>query len=233
MFKQGLFAVASIAIVLVSGSVMGAEAALKGEDSRFSYAVGVRVAQSLKAKGVTTLDTNAFSQAVADVIKERKLKLSDAEMDQAFQTMDKKRAGERAAAGARAKTAGEKFLAENKGKAGVTTLATGLQYRVIREGNGVKPTASDMVEVHYRGRRIDGTEFDSSYSRGEPASFPVEGVIQGWQQVLQLMPVGSKWEVVIPSDLAYGEAGAGAAIGPNETLVFDIELLKVEAPEPR
>ena len=122
------------------------------------------------------------------------------------------------------------FLAENKSKDGITTLPSGVQYKVVMEGKGKKPTAKDSVVAHYRGALIDGTEFDSSYSRGEPATFPVTGVIPGWQEILPMMPVGSKWQVFIPSELAYGTRGAGANIGPNETLVFDIELLEIKTP---
>ena len=122
---------------------------------------------------------------------------------------------------------GQKFLEENKKKPGVVTLDSGLQYKIITEGNGPKPTLQDKVTTHYRGRLIDGTEFDSSYSRGQPATFPVQGVIKGWTEALQLMPTGSKWELYIPANLAYGERGAGAKIGPNAALIFEIELLDI------
>jgi len=124
-----------------------------------------------------------------------------------------------------AKAKGEEFLSSNKKKAGVVTLPDGLQYKVLTTGKGKKPELTDIVVVNYSGKLIDGTEFDSSYKRGEPATFPVGAVIPGWVEALQLMPVGSKWEVYIPSNLAYGEQGAPPAIGPNETLVFTIELL--------
>ena len=123
--------------------------------------------------------------------------------------------------------AGEKFLEENKDKDGVTTLESGLQYKVLEEGAGKQPSATDSVTVHYRGSLIDGREFDSSYSRGQPATFPVNGVIAGWVEALQLMKEGDKWQLFIPSDLAYGQRGSGPDIGPDEVLVFDIELLKV------
>ena len=129
--------------------------------------------------------------------------------------------------GGKAKAAGEKFLAENKDKEGVVTLPSGLQYKILKEGNGPKPKASDTVKCHYEGRLIDGTVFDSSIRRGEPAEFPVGGVIQGWVEALQLMPVGSKWQLYIPSEMAYGSHGAGQAIGPDETLIFDVELLAI------
>ncbi len=126
------------------------------------------------------------------------------------------------------KTEGQAFLAANKDKEGVETLPSGLQYKIITEGTGPKPTASDTVVCNYRGTLIDGKEFDSSYKRGQPATFPVSGVIKGWTEALQLMPVGSKWQLFIPSDLAYGERGAGAEIGPNSTLIFEVELISIK-----
>jgi FKBP-type peptidyl-prolyl cis-trans isomerase FklB len=127
-----------------------------------------------------------------------------------------------------AKTKGEEFLKENKTRPGVITTASGLQYEILKEGTGPKPTKNQTVKVHYEGTLIDGTVFDSSYQRGEPIEFPVTGVIPGWVEALQLMPVGSKWKLYIPSDLAYGPYGAGGAIGPNETLIFTVELLAVK-----
>lgn len=124
--------------------------------------------------------------------------------------------------------AGTKFLAENKKKSDVVTLEDGLQYKIVKAGKGEKPTENDMVTVHYKGHLIDGSEFDSSYKRGQPASFPVNGVIPGWTEALKLMPVGSTWELYIPANLAYGEQGAGMAIGPNETLIFTVELLNIK-----
>ncbi len=129
------------------------------------------------------------------------------------------------------KTEGQAFLAANKDKEGVKTTASGLQYKVITEGTGPKPTATDTVVCNYKGTLIDGKEFDSSYKRGEPATFPVSGVIKGWTEALQLMPVGSKWQLFIPSDLAYGERGAGAEIGPNSTLIFEVELISIKPKE--
>ena len=127
------------------------------------------------------------------------------------------------------KKEGEEFLAANKSKEGVVTLPSGLQYKVLKEGTGPKPSATDSVACNYRGTLINGTEFDSSYKRGQPATFAVNGVIKGWTEALQLMPVGSKWQLFIPADLAYGERGAGADIGPNSTLIFEVELLSIQA----
>jgi len=124
---------------------------------------------------------------------------------------------------------GEAFLAANKSKPGVVTLPSGLQYKILKEGTGPKPTATDSVVCNYQGTLINGTEFDNSYKRGEPATFPVNGVIKGWTEALQLMPVGSKWQLFVPADLAYGPRGAGADIGPNSTLIFEVELLSIKA----
>jgi len=151
------------------------------------------------------------------------------EMQAAVMETQQAQQAARQAGGDKAKKAGEKFLAENKKKKGVKTLKSGIQYKVIKEGKGAKPTAADSVVAHYKGTLVDGTEFDSSYKRGEPATFGVGQVIKGWQEVLPLMAAGSKWQVFIPSDLAYGEHGAGGSIGPNETLIFDIELLEVKS----
>jgi FKBP-type peptidyl-prolyl cis-trans isomerase FklB len=126
---------------------------------------------------------------------------------------------------------GEAFLAENKKKEGVITLPSGLQYKVIKAGSGNKPKATDTVSVHYQGTLVNGTEFDSSYRRGQPVSFPVNGVIPGWTEALQLMEAGAKWQIVIPSNLAYGDRGAGPQIGPNATLIFEIELISIQEPK--
>jgi FKBP-type peptidyl-prolyl cis-trans isomerase FklB len=134
-------------------------------------------------------------------------------------------------AGAANRKVGDAFLAENKSKEGVVTLPSGLQYKILTAGTGPKPTASDTVSCNYRGTLISGKEFDSSYKRGQPVSFPVSGVIKGWTEALQLMPVGSKWQLFIPADLAYGDRGAGADIGPGETLIFEVELISIAEPK--
>jgi len=151
---------------------------------------------------------------------------------QAFQKeMQAKMVAEMQALAAKNKAAGEAFLAENAKKEGVVVTDSGLQYKIIEEGEGPSPGPSDMATVNYRGTLIDGTQFDSSYDRGQPATFPVGGVIAGWTEALQLMKPGAKWQLFIPADLAYGERGAGKDIGPNSTLVFDVELLSVEKGE--
>ena len=201
---------------------------VKTDAQKFSYAIGFQIGQNLKTQGLGDIDVKALSQAIGDVLKDQKLKLSMDEMQKVVQSKQEKMQAERNAKGDKAKEAGEKFLAENKKKPGIITLDSGIQYKVITEGKGKKPTVNDSVVAHYRGTLIDGTEFDSSYKRGEPATFPLNGVIKGWQEVLPLMAEGSKWQVYIPSGLAYGPRGAGANIGPNESLIFDIELVKVK-----
>ncbi|WP_323134371.1 FKBP-type peptidyl-prolyl cis-trans isomerase [Tellurirhabdus rosea] len=196
-----------------------------------SYSIGVSMAQSLKQNGLDKVNLAALSRGMGDAMKGQKTVLSDAQMQTLVMTyMQKQNEGKMAAQKEVAdanKKAGDQFLEENKKKPGVQTTASGLQYLVVKEGTGPKPTATDKVKTHYHGTLIDGTVFDSSVQRGEPIEFPVNGVIQGWQEALQLMPVGSKWKLFIPADLAYGERGAGGPIGPNATLVFDIELLDI------
>jgi len=223
--KSILFAACALLITLPATVMAGNKPSTDHE--KFSYAVGYQVAQSLKQQGAD-IDIKAFSQAIKDVISGGKLQLSMEEMQSAVQNFQKKQAADRAAKGEAAKKAGEKYLAANKKKKGVVTTASGLQYKVIKKGKGKKPTIEDTVVANYRGTLIDGTEFDSSYKRGEPATFALNRVIKGWQEILPMMTVGSKYKVYIPSELAYGAHGAGATIGPNETLVFDIELVDIK-----
>jgi len=226
--KPKLIAALCTSVLIVAAPAYSADT-IKTDAQKFGYAVGYQIGQNLKNQGLGDVDVKALSQAITDVLKEQKLKLSMDEMQKAVQGKQEKMLAERNAKGDKAKEAGAKFLAENKKKPGIVTLESGIQYKVITEGKGQKPTLNDTVVAHYRGTLIDGTEFDSSYKRGEPATFPLNGVIKGWQDVLPLMAEGSKWQVFIPSDLAYGERGAGANIGPNETLIFDIELVKVQS----
>lgn len=195
-----------------------------------SYGLGLDVATSLK-KMPCEIDTASFIQAFEDVMGDAPLKLDQAEFQAVmaeFQAELQAAAQEQqAAASAANRGIGEAFLKENATKDGVTTTASGLQYTVITEGEGTKPTATDTVTVHYTGTLIDGTKFDSSVDRGEPATFPLNGVIKGWTEGLQLMTPGSKYQFVIPSELAYGSRGAGQAIGPDSVLVFDVELISV------
>jgi FKBP-type peptidyl-prolyl cis-trans isomerase len=207
-------------------------ATLTTDQDKLSYAIGMSIAHSLKAQGVN-VKAAVVAQGLKDVLTGGKPLLTDEEaqatLGKARETMMKKTEAEHAAASADNKKQGEAFLATNKTKEGVVTLPDGLQYKILTAGTGPKPTASDTVEVDYKGSLLNGKEFDSSYKRGQPASFPVSGVIKGWTEALQLMPVGSKWQLVIPSDLAYGDRGAGNGdIPPGSTLVFEVELKSIK-----
>jgi FKBP-type peptidyl-prolyl cis-trans isomerase FklB len=214
-------------LLAYTGTALAVGTSLETDSEKYSYAIGVNFAQSLLRQGVP-IDADAVYMALQDSLSGGDLRLTADVMSDALRA-EAQRAGERkrAMAGENLKR-GKDFMAQNKGKEGVTTLPNGIQYEVLRKGDGEQPTAKDSVTVHYVGSLIDGQEFDSSRRRGEPASFPLGNVIKGWQEVLPLMRVGSRWLVTIPPDLAYGVNGAGAAIGPNETLVFEIELLSVE-----
>jgi FKBP-type peptidyl-prolyl cis-trans isomerase FklB len=176
---------------------------------------------------MSSLDTEAIAMAIEDVLRGNDLRVSMEDMQVAATAYQNELNAEKLAAGAENQAAGEKFLEENSDREGVVVLDSGLQYRIVKAGTGESPTETDTVTVHYRGRLLDGTEFDSSYGRGQPTELGVGQVIPGWQEALQLMPVGSKWEVWIPASLAYGSQGAGS-IGPNETLHFDIELIEIK-----
>ncbi len=203
-------------------------AGLKTDKQKFSYTAGYQIGQNLKRQNLE-VDSKAFSLGARDAIANKPSQLKPEEMQAAVQAQQKKDMEKHEAAVKKNLEAGQAFLEANKKKAGVVTLASGLQYKIITEGQGKQPKSADTVVAHYRGTLINGTEFDSSYQRHEPASFPVGGVIKGWQEVLPLMKEGAKWQVFIPADLAYGPRGAGAAIGPNEVLIFDIELLSVKS----
>lgn len=215
-------------LMLCSASLYAADASLKTDDQKFSYLIGLQIGENLKSQGIENVDVKALGLAIDDVMKEHKFRLTPEEMKAVAEAAKKKMMAAREAEAAKAKEAEAKFLAENKSKPGVKTLPSGIQYKVLKEGSGAKPTLEDSVTVNYAGSLLNGTEFDSSYKRGQPATFAVNSIIEGWKQVLPLMKVGSKWQVVIPSELAYGERGAGGKIGPNETLIFDIELLGIE-----
>lgn len=198
---------------------------------KLSYALGIGIGSQLAGMGAKGLDIDDFAQAVKDVISGTPLKVNNAEAQSLVQAFfkeqeDKQRAAA-AEAGKVAKAAGESFLAENAKKEGVVVLPSGLQYQVLKEGNGKKPSATDQVKCHYEGTLIDGTIFDSSYQRNEPATFGLNQVIAGWTEGVQLMSEGAKYRFFIPYNLAYGERGAGAQIPPFAALVFDVELLKV------
>jgi FKBP-type peptidyl-prolyl cis-trans isomerase FklB len=205
---------------------------LKDTKQKISYAIGMDIGSNFKRQELD-VDAKALAAGIADTLA-GKTQLTDAEAKQVItefrtQMMAKMEAKQKEAGDKNVKD-GEKFLAENSKKEGVKTTASGLQYKVLKAGkpDGKTPKATDTVKVHYHGTLIDGTIFDSSVQRGEPATFPVDGVIPGWTEVLQLMKEGDKWQVYIPSKLAYGPRGAGPQIGPNSTLIFDVELLSVE-----
>ena len=198
---------------------------------KLSYALGLGIGQQLANMGANDLNVDDFGQAIKDVLKGAELKVSHREAQQIvqsyFQQQEEKMQAERAEKGKAHKEAGEKYLAENAKKEGVVTLPSGLQYQVLKEGNGKKPTAKDSVKCHYEGFLIDGTVFDSSVQRGEPAVFGLQQVIAGWTEGLQLMQEGAKYRFFIPYRLAYGEGGAGSSIPPFAALIFDVELLQV------
>ena len=198
---------------------------------RLSYIVGENMARQLKGDGLE-LDTEAFILALNDVVAGNPSRLTDAEkrttIDEVQKVSQEKQRAMQAEQSVKNKTEGAAYLAENAKKEGVVTTDSGLQYKSLVAGNGAKPTRSDQVKVHYKGTLIDGTVFDSSYDRGEPIVFPVTGVIAGWIEGLQLMQVGSKFELVIPSNLAYGANGSGPVIGADATLIFEVELLGIE-----
>ena len=198
---------------------------------KVSDALGIGIGRQLSQMGAADLNIDDFAQAIKDVIA-GDLKLGDAEAQQIvqefFAKQEEKQKAEAAEKGKAAKQDGEKFLAENGKKEGVITTASGLQYQVLREGNGQSPKATDTVECHYEGTLIDGTKFDSSYDRGQTATFPLNQVIAGWTEGLQLMKEGGKYRFFIPYELGYGERGAGASIPPFSTLVFDVELVSVK-----
>lgn len=194
------------------------------EVDKVSYSLGLSIASNLISSGVKTINAEAFNDAMSTVFAGNMPEIMPDEANNILQDYFEKLQQDQ---GKSAKEAGEKYLAENKKREGVVALPSGLQYKILTEGNGPKPKASDTVKCHYEGRLINGQVFDSSIRRGEPAEFPVSGVIPGWVEALQLMPVGSKWQLYIPSELAYGAHGAGQSIGPNETLIFDVELLAI------
>ncbi len=193
---------------------------------KLSYALGMVIGHNLKGMGVKNIDSADFSQALNDVINGETPKLTDQEAQQLVNTFIQK---QQESAAAEIREEGERFLAENAKKDGVTVLPSGLQYTVIKEGEGKQPNATSRVKCHYEGTLTNGQVFDSSYRRGEPAVFPLNGVIAGWTEGVQLMKEGAKYRFFIPYNLAYGERGAGQAIPPYAALVFDVELISIEA----
>jgi FKBP-type peptidyl-prolyl cis-trans isomerase FklB len=219
-------------MVLVLSSPLAADerSLIRTDQQMFSYTLGYQIGGQLAAQireGGLDLDPDSFAQAIADVLSGRPPAMTSAQMEAALELHQQQENTRRNAVAETGQPRGEAFQAEYSQRQGVVTTASGLQYRVIETGEGRSPGPADTVVVHYVGQLIDGTEFDSSRGRGTPATFSLGGIIPGWQEALQLMREGDIWEVVIPSELAYGAQGAGASIGPNETLVFEIELISV------
>jgi len=202
----------------------GTTQAMTPKDS-LSYALGMNIASNMQGSGISDLNFTVFNQAIQDVLGKKKLAFdsekANAVLQAAFQKIQTQQFEAKIAEG-------KKFLEENKKQAGVIALPSGLQFKVVQDGAGEMPKATDKVKVHYKGTLLNGTTFDSSYDRGEPIVLNVNSVIQGWQEALQMMKVGSKWQIYVPYTLGYGERGAGQSIAPYETLVFDIELLGIE-----
>lgn len=192
-----------------------------------SYGIGRQMGEQLMANPFDGLSADAVVEGLADLLAGKHSQVNEQNLQQAFQVISERMRAKQAEQAKAAAGDGEAYLVENAKRDGVITLDSGLQYEVITEGSGAKPSASATVRTHYHGTLIDGTVFDSSYDRGQPAEFPVNGVIAGWTEALQLMPVGSKWKLHIPYQLAYGERGAGGAIAPFSALVFDVELLDI------
>lgn len=225
-------AITMCAAVALSGAAFAADAPeLKSDKEKLSYSIGMDIGEKLKQQSID-VDTELLARGLKDRYGGGKTILTEDEARQAFTEFQKQQMAKQAEAmrilSEKNKADGEKFLAENAKKEGVKALPSGLQYKEITPGKGKSPKATDNVTTNYRGTLIDGTEFDSSYKRGQPATFPVSGVIPGWTEALQLMKEGGKWQLFVPPNLAYGERGAGREIGPNATLIFEVELISVQ-----
>ena len=219
--------------LLASSAFSQQPAQLKDERDKVSYSIGLDIGNTFKKQGMD-INADVLMTALKDGMSGNKPAMTEEEVKQTMtaysKTMMEKQAQKTKEAATENGTKGEKFLAENKSKEGVKTTASGLQYKVLKEGDGPSPKETDTVVTQYRGTLIDGKEFDSSYKRNEPATFPVNRVIKGWTEALLMMKVGSKYQLFIPASLAYGERGAGQDIGPNETLIFDVELMDIKPP---
>lgn len=225
-FKASLLAIAfSASLISCNGQRGQGDVTLKNITDSVSYSIGVSIGSNMKKDNLTSLDLDILKAGMAAALKGDSLLIGQNDAQGCIQVFLQRKQQEDSENNT---AAGKKFLEDNKKKKGVTTTASGLQYEVMKQGNGPKPTAEDTVVTHYHGTLIDGSVFDSSVDRGQPAEFPVGAVIKGWTEALQLMNVGSKYRLVIPSELAYGERQAGPKIGPNSTLVFEVELLEIK-----
>jgi FKBP-type peptidyl-prolyl cis-trans isomerase FklB len=225
--KFKLIVILGIFLLASSSADAQEKTVLKDQKDKVSYILGIDIGNNLKKQSIG-VNPKILARGIEDVLAGAKPLLTDQEIQETMAAFQKEMMARQAEVAKRNKTEGEVFLAENKKKEGVKTLPSGLQYKVIKAGKGKKPKSTDTVTVHYRGTLIDGTEFDSSYKRGQPTSFRASGVIPGWTEALQLMEEGAKWQLFIPSNLAYGERGAGGVIGPNATLIFEVELISIQ-----
>ena len=223
--------VAAISVVFSTVGIAQHKTKLDTEKEKISYSIGLSIGSNFKRQKIE-IEIDSFSQGVEDALRGSKPKMSPEQIKATMEVfrlkMQKMAEKDRKSASGNNRVAGEKFLAQNKKRKNVVSLPSGLQYEVVQKGTGTKPGLTDTVVTHDKGTLINGQVFDSSYKRGQPAEFPVNGVIKGWTEALQLMKKGAKWKLFIPSELAYGSRGAGSAIGPNETLIFEIELLEVK-----
>ncbi len=214
-------------LFLVSQANAQGNQVLKDQKDKVSYIIGMDIGNNLKKQSMS-VNPKILAKGIEDALAGAKPLLTEQEVQETMMAFQKEMMAKQAEVAKKNKAEGEAFLAENKKKEGVKTLPSGLQYKVMKAGTGKKPKANDTVTVNYRGTLINGTEFDSSYKRGQPATFQVSGVIPGWTEALQLMEQGAKWQLFVPSTLAYGERGAGAQIGPNATLIFEVELISIQ-----
>ncbi len=228
--KKALLALACLGLLAPTACAQE-KPPVQTEQQKISYSLGYSIGRDFSQKQLD-IDADVLLRGMQDALADRTTALSEEEMRQAMMNLQKKMMAQQQQQvqqlADQNEQAGKAFLTENRQKEGVKTTMSGLQYKVISKGTGKKPGQGDKVTVHYRGRLLDGTEFDSSYKRNKPATFPVGGVIPGWTEALQLMKEGAKWQLFIPAKLAYGEKGAGPMIGPNATLIFDVELLSIE-----